>query len=58
MHRLLRRLWFVLYAFVGVQMAWTLRPFIGNPELPAQFFRDSIGNAYVNVARVLLRVFE
>ena len=45
-HRLLRRVWFVLYAFVGVQMAWTLRPFIGNPDLPAQFFRDRIGNGF------------
>lgn len=57
-HRWLRHLWFILYAFVGVQMAWTLRPFIGNPELPAQFFRDTIGNAYVSVARVLWRALE
>lgn len=56
-HRWLRHTWFALYAFVGVQMAWTLRPFIGNPELPAQFFRDTIGNAYVNVGRVLMRFF-
>ena len=56
-HRWLRHGWFALYAFVGVQMAWTLRPFVGNPDLPAQFFRDTIGNAYVNVARILMRAF-
>ena len=24
-------LWIALYAFVGSQMAWTLRPFVGYP---------------------------
>ena len=52
-HRSLRRLWFVLYAFLGVQMAWDLRPFVGNPELAVTFFRDEIGNAYTEVPRVL-----
>jgi hypothetical protein len=31
-HRLLLRTWIVIYAFVGVQMAWVLRPFVGDPE--------------------------
>ena len=52
-HRLLRRVWFVLYAFIGIQMAWDLRPFVGNPELAVTFFRDDIGTAYVEVPRVL-----
>ncbi len=52
-HHQLRRLWLGLYAFVGVQMAWDLRPFVGNPEMPVQFFRDDIGNAYLEVGRVL-----
>jgi hypothetical protein len=44
------RLWFVLYAFVGIQMGWVLRPFVGTPGTPMQFFReDSWGNAYVVV---------
>lgn len=54
-HRRLRHLWFVLYAFVGVQMGWTLRPFLGSADLPAQFFRDDIGNAYVRVAKLVWR---
>lgn len=50
-HQLLLRIWLVLFAFVGVQTAWVLRPFIGQPGLPAQFFRDEAwGNAYVALA--------
>jgi len=49
-HRLLLRCWIVIYAFVGIQMGWVLRPFIGNPNVPTQFFRsESWGNAYVVV---------
>lgn len=51
-HRQLMRVWIVLYAFVGIQTAWTLRPFIGHPGHPAQFFRsEAWGNAYVEVAQ-------
>jgi len=43
------RLWILLYAFVGSQMAWTLRPFIGAPGLPFELFRQLGGNFYANV---------
>lgn len=36
-------LWFVVYAFVGSQMAWLLRPFIGSPGLPFEFLRRREG---------------
>jgi hypothetical protein len=53
-HRLLLRAWLVIYAFVGIQMAWVLRPFIGYPDAPTQFFRqDAWGNAYVRLANIL-----
>ena len=53
-HRVLLRGWLVLYVFVGIQMAWVLRPFIGDPAAPAQFFRAGAwGNAYVVVARLI-----
>jgi hypothetical protein len=53
-HRHLLRLWLILYAFVGIQMGWILRPFIGEPGLPRQFFRaDQWGNAYLIVARII-----
>ncbi|MCA8963107.1 MAG: hypothetical protein KDC38_21435 [Planctomycetes bacterium] len=53
-HRALRRGWIVLYAFVGIQLGWTLRPFFGHPDLPPQLFRAAGGgNAYVEILRVL-----
>jgi hypothetical protein len=50
-HRILLRTWLLIYAFVGIQSGWVLRPFIGNPEMKVQFFREEAwGNAYVEVA--------
>jgi hypothetical protein len=56
-HRALLRVWIVIYAFVGVQMAWVLRPFVGDPTQPTRFFRQGAwGNAYVEVARMMMEV--
>lgn len=56
-HRIMIRLWLVIYAFVGIQMGWTLRPFIGAPNVEATFFRqEAWGNAYVEVANLIMRV--
>lgn len=53
-HRWLLRAWVVIYAFVGVQMAWVLRPFIGDPNGPVEFFRAGAwDNAYVIVAGMI-----
>lgn len=53
-HRLLLRIWFFLYSFVAIQMAWVLRPFIGSPGSAIQFFReDSWGNAYVIFGKMI-----
>lgn len=53
-HRLLLRAWIVVYAFVGVQMAWVLRPFIGDPHKPVTFFRAGAwGNAYEEVFHLI-----
>jgi len=43
------RLWILIYAFVGSQMAWTLRPFIGAPAMPFEMFRQLGGNFYANI---------
>jgi hypothetical protein len=49
-HVLLLRLWLALYTFVGIQLGWVLRPFIGLPGSEAEWFRDNAwGNAYVEV---------
>jgi hypothetical protein len=53
-HRWLLRVWLLLYAFVGIQMAWVLRPFVGSPDMPVQFFREeSWDNAYVIIGRMI-----
>lgn len=52
-HRWLLWTWLVIYLFVGIQMAWSLRPFIGSPTAPVQFLRRAgEGNAYIAVWRV------
>src|SRR5258708_35169742 len=56
-HRWLLRCWLIIYAFVGIQMAWVLRPFIGDPRLPVAFFReDSWTNAYIFLANMIFRL--
>lgn len=46
-HRMMIRIWLVTYAFIGIQMGWVLRPFVGNPNDPTTLFRqEAWGNAY------------
>jgi hypothetical protein len=46
-HRYMLYTWLVIYVFVGIQLGWVLRPFVGNPQYPVQFFREeSWSNAY------------
>jgi hypothetical protein len=39
----------VLYVFVGTQLAWVLRPFVGDPGMKFQVFRPRQGNFYESV---------
>lgn len=43
------RLWILVYAFVGSQAAWTLRPFVGAPNMTFEIFRPLGGNFYTNI---------
>ena len=53
-HRIMLRLWMATYCFVGVQMAWVLRPFVGNPMAEPRFFREEAwSNAYVFVGQLI-----
>ncbi|MFB2975929.1 actin-binding WH2 domain-containing protein [Microseira sp. BLCC-F43] len=45
--------WLFLYAFVGCQLGWTLRPFFGTPDSPFSLFREREGNFYVSVFQSL-----
>lgn len=53
-HRPVLRAWLIVYVFVGIQMGYVLRPFIGSPEMATRFFRaEAWGNAYVVVASMV-----
>lgn len=45
--------WLFLYAFVGSQLGWTLRPFFGTPDSPFQLFREREGNFYLSVIQAI-----
>jgi hypothetical protein len=51
------KIWLFLYAFVGSQLAWTLRPFFGNPNQPFAIFRDIESNFYIQVIKLIGNVF-
>ena len=58
-HRVLMWAWGFCYAFVGIQAAWVLRPFIGKPDEPVQFFRDQMwGNAYIQIIEKIVRAAQ
>ena len=52
------RVWVLLFGFVGTQLAWTLRPFVGDPDQPFQLFRTIEGNFYVNVLQTIGSFFS
>lgn len=52
----LLRSWLFLYAFVGSQLGWTLRPFMGAPDKPFELFRQLEGNFYQSVLNSLFNV--
>lgn len=37
-------IWAIVYGFVGTQVAWSLRPLIGEPSLPFQLLRNRNSN--------------
>ena len=43
------RFWVVILAFVGIQLAWNLRPFLAQKEEPFVLFRKYEGNFYAAV---------
>jgi hypothetical protein len=52
------RLWVIVFALVGSQMSWVLRPFIGNPAVPFTWFRGRESNFFEGVAQILQRLFS
>lgn len=56
-HRWMVAAWLVIYSFVGIQMGWVLRPFIGSLGQPTSFFREGAwSNAYLVVFELIQRL--
>jgi hypothetical protein len=50
------KVWAVLFAFVGIQMAWNLQPFVGDRSAPFQLFRHNEGNFYTAIVYSLQKL--
>ena len=48
--------WLFLFGFVGSQLGWTLRPFVGTPEEPFALFREIESNFYIQVIYIIGKV--
>ena len=45
--------WMAVFALVGGQMGWVLRPFVGSPDLPFTWFRPREGSFFEGVFHAL-----
>ncbi|MCD6502496.1 hypothetical protein J7L01_07825 [bacterium] len=43
------KVWVLIFGFVGTQLAWNLRPFVGNKNLEFQLFRKQESNFYAHM---------
>jgi hypothetical protein len=56
-HKTMLSLWLALFGFTCVQLAYVLRPFIGDPSQPAAFFRAGAWeNAYIVLGKMILSI--
>ncbi len=49
-------IWIFIYALVGMQMGWLLRPFIGHPGMAFEWFRPREGNFFAAFFQSLQRL--
>lgn len=49
--------WVLIFGLVGAQMGWVLRPFIGSPSQPFQWFRARESSFFEAVWQTLRQVF-
>jgi hypothetical protein len=50
-------IWILLFGFVGTQLAWTLRPFFGDPDSAFALFREISGTFYTDILQTIGNVF-
>ena len=48
--------WLILYAFVGMQLGWFLRPFFGAPGTDFELFRAVQGNFYLDIVAAISEI--
>ena len=51
------RVWLLVYAVVGAQMGWLLRPFIGDPNVPFTWFRHREANFFLDLLNTIRSLF-
>ncbi|MEW4566770.1 hypothetical protein AB1L88_02795 [Tautonia sp. JC769] len=56
--KLIFRCWIVLFALVGAQMGWVLRPFVGTPDRPFSWFRERDSNFFEAVWHAFASLFS
>lgn len=56
--RLVFRCWVILFAVVGAQMGWVMRPFVGAPNIPFTWFRERGSNFIEAVLGALGTLFS
>ncbi len=52
--RFVFRCWVVLFALVGAQTGWVLRPFVGSPNLAFTWFRERESNFFAGVFQAFI----
>jgi hypothetical protein len=52
------RLWVIVFALVGAQMGWVLRPFVGSPHSPFTWLRPRDSNFFQAVFRTFQSLFS
>ncbi len=52
------RLWIMIYALVGCQMAWVLRPFVLDPSQQFAWFRARYANFFVDVWHTIWKLLS
>ena len=48
-------IWIMVFGLVGAQMGWVLRPFIGSPDKPFEFFRARNSNFFEAVWNIFVQ---
>src|SRR5439155_19646319 len=50
--------WGLVFAFGGIQLAWTLRPFLGDRNQPFQVFGRYQGNFYAAIIYAMNKLLQ